>query len=433
MYRGVAWSLGLLLMIPGIAGAGELRVGARTDVGYDSNVFSRGEPQDIDSFVWRLNAWGEVEDELERGSYRVRYSPTFFFNADSSADNVWNHNALAEGELRFSPRTSLQATNQFQFLEKIIFQPDSDVPSNPNVDDGNRRTTRNQSRLTLTHAFTPRLSSYAGGEYEIFRFDRSQDEDNETLSGFAGMNYLLRPTWRVGFGGNVSYRAFDANQNAGAACAGEDGPGARSFSYSGFLSVAHQFDELTSIEFRAGPARVETTNFLCVSPTMPIFSKQEVNQTTWFAQGQASRKWSQQFETQASYRRSQGLGGVGNTTINDQVFARMIWKPLRLWRFNVRAGWIRRTQKAARNPVTRVRVNNDTTTYTVAAGVSRQILRRLRAGLQASYRDQAVDRDVSNPLGLPPAFLPADNSNVNDFDAWTVFAFLTYEFDPYRY
>jgi hypothetical protein len=416
-------------MIPGVAGAGEATVGAKTKLGYDSNVFARGDPDDIDSAVWSLEAWGQVKDELERGDYRVRYSPTYFVNTAKQADNTWNQTALAEGTWRFSPQTSVRVWDDFAYLEKIVFAPD-DADTDPNIDNGNKKTIRNTVASVASHAFTRRISGYAGGDYTIYRFSRSQDEDNDAFSGYSGLNYALTKQWRAGFGGQVSYRSFDSEQNNSATfCAGENGPGSRTFSYSGFVLAGYQFDENTTVEARAGPARIETTDWVC---TGAVYESRNVNQTTWFAQGELLRKWTRYIDTSVRYNRSEGLGGVGTTTVNDVLTARLHWVPARFWDVNLRAGWIRRTQDAARNPTTRIKTTTDTTTWTVAGSVSRQVLRRLRAGVEASYRKQNASEDVSNPLNLPPTFFP-QNKDVSDFDVYRVFAFLTYELDPFRY
>ena len=88
MRRGVAWWwTGVLLMIPGIAAAGEVNLGVRTRLGYDSNVFARGEPNDIDSAVWQTSVWAQVQDELDRhGLARVLLGPAPAVVADPLGD-----------------------------------------------------------------------------------------------------------------------------------------------------------------------------------------------------------------------------------------------------------------------------------------------------------------------------------------------------------
>ncbi len=78
MRREVAWLIGGVLLAawlagPGVAEAGELTLGAQTRLGYDSNVFNRESGQEVDSGVFTLTVFGDAEDELERGSYKVSY------------------------------------------------------------------------------------------------------------------------------------------------------------------------------------------------------------------------------------------------------------------------------------------------------------------------------------------------------------------------
>lgn len=420
-------------MIPGIAGAGELNLGGEAKLGYDSNVFNRGDVK-VDSGQLRLSAWGSVEDELERGSYRLRYSPTYFVNEDSRADNQWNHRASLGGVFRFSPRTSLQVYDEFVYVEKNVFLPD-DLAAGSDIDDSNQKTVLNSVGLRGSHQLTRRLSAYAAADFTVYRFNRSQDQDSDRYSGYAGLNYALGPKLTVGGGGQASYWIFDAENNDNPAsnpippCANENGPKARTLSYSGFLSASYLASEHTSIEVQGGPARIETQNWFCGQTPLPIFLKQESEQFTWFAQAELLHRFSQFLSTSLRYRRSEGLGGVGSTTVNDTLIARASWKPIRYWNLELRGSWIGRQAVGVRSPVDRLKEESDTNTWTIAATVTRQILRRLRVGLDLSYRSQSEDRSFSNPDNVA---VPVDQG-IRDFDAYRIFGTVSYEFDPIRY
>ena len=425
MRRGVACWLGILLLIPGIAEAGEAKLGASSRLGYDSNVFNRHDAHD--SAVWANSVWASVEDELERGSYLASYQPTFFWN--EAAKNTWNQRAIVSGSYLFTPHTVVTASNDFAYLEKLVLESEiTPDPGDSNVVDSSRKTIRNTTNLSLNHHFTRRTSVYAVTDYTIYRFKRSEDEDSESITGFSGLNYVLSPTLTVGGGGQVSYRSLDAERNNTAFCPGQNGPGSKTVSYSAFLSSAYQYDAETRAEVRAGPAWVDTADYVCDGIQ---FVRRNVDQTTWFAQAELIRQWSQHLNSSLRYRRSEGFGGVGTTTINDDLIARLDWKPARWWNVGLRAGWLRRTQDAARNPTTQVRSTNDTTVWTVAGTIGYQVLQRLRATVDVTYRNQDADTKVSNPLGVPQAFIPA--SRGQSFEAVRVFAGIRYELDPIRY
>jgi hypothetical protein len=412
----------------GIAEAGDLKLGAETKVGYDSNVFSRDDDV-VDSAVFRLSAWGSVEDELEKGTYKLRYQPTFFINESSRAKNTWNHRASAEGVYHFSPRTSVRLVDEFAFLERVVFAPGDPAPD-ANINDSNRRTTRNSLSLHFNHMLTRRTSLFTSANYTIFRFNRSRDEDNDAVSGDAGLNYALTKTITLGGGGQLSYRSFDAEKNRSAFCFGEDGPGSRTVSYSGFGFGSYQYDENMSVNLRIGPARIETTQFRCPG-LLQQFESEKVNQTTWFARGELVKRW-KHVSSSLSYHRFEGFGGsVGSSTVNDTLLARVGWKLDRYWTLRLRGSWIRRVQDAARNPTTRAKLEIETTTWTIAGSVRRQLLKRLSASVDVSYRNQDLDNNYSNPLGVPPAFLPPPR--IGSYDGVLVFAGLRYELDPIRY
>lgn len=427
MRRGVACWTGVLLMIPEIAVAGAARLGGEVKVGYDSNVLGGGGKRG--SAQVQLRARGSVEDQLERGSYSLHYAPIYFINTAGAA-NLWNHRAAAEGTYHFSPRTNLRVHDDFSYIEKNVYAPNDPDP-NANVEDNTKKTILNTVGLTGSHLLTRRLSAYGGSEFTIYRFSRRQDEDNDLYGGFAGLNFALSPTITVGGGTQASYRIFEARKNDSTDCSGENGPQGRSVSYAGYVSGSYRYSEDTGFSVRAGPARIETTNWFCNNQTSPNhFVRQDTSQTTWFAQADASHRFARFLDGVLSYRRSQGLGGVGTTTVNDVVIGRANWQPARFWKLGLRASWIHRSQVSARDPVTQTKQTTNTDTYTVAGSVSRQVLRRLRVGVDASYRRQDKHSKFSNPSNSSQ--VPVD-TGVRSFDDYAVFGTVIYEFDPIPY
>lgn len=419
----------LAIVAAGASEAGEVNLGADSKVGYDSNVFN-GRPDDVDSAEIMFKLRSAVHDELERGSYSASYSPAYFINTSKNANNTWNHRAEAGGELHFSPRTTASLNDTFQYLEKVTFSP-SDPDTDPNVNDQARKRTINTTTLGFSHLLTQRLSFYANSDYTLYRYNREQDQDSDFVGGSTGMRYQLSRQISVGGGAQGSYRAFDSAENNGMFCGGERGPGSHSVSYSGFASGAYQYDETTSVEVQAGPAWIDSTTFQCTALAAGSWEAQDTNQTTWFASGALLKRW-QFIKTSVRYQRSEGVyGGNGLTSVNDQLTARLDWQPARFWDVELRLGWIRRAQDGARNPTTQIRQNPETTTWTAALQVQRQVAKRTSLFTDVSYRNQTQDRNIDNPLGLPEAFFPP--SRGTSFDVWRVFFGISYTLDPIRY
>ena len=417
------WVLLVGMLVPRLVGAGELDLGARAGVGYDSNVFNR-KPA-VDSAVVQFEASGEARDELEFGTYRIRYEPSYTINTSKDAKNFWDNRAYAEGTYVFSPRTRLTLSDSFAVLEKIVYRPNDPAPGpNSNIDDNNRRTTRNVLSLSGSHLLDPLTTLWADTDYSINRYDRSNDTDNDYLAGQGGVYRVLSPRLRLGAGGSLSYRSFDSS-GQGTDCQTNNvgtGPGSRTLAYSGFLTGAYQFDPTTSLELRAGPAWLETTTYVCAQSALPPFNyylRRTESQVTWFAEGTLAKDW-RNVSAKLTYTRSEGLGGAGTSTVNDVLVGRVDWTPARFWDVGLRASWIQRTQQGVKQ-ASGSQSSTDTTTWTVAGRVSRQILRHLRATLDASYRTQNQNRQGASSLAE------------RDFNAYRILVGIDYRYDPIRY
>lgn len=428
MRRGVACWLGVLCLVPGIARAGEVTLGGEMRAGYDSNVFSRDGQAEVDSGVIVLRGIGRVEDELERGSYSLWYRPSFFYNEAKQADNFWNQRATARGQYFFSPRTQVTVSEDFAWLEKIVFSPDEQ--QNPNFDDGVRRTTFNSLRLDGSHLLTKRLAFFGGSNYDIYRFNRKTDEDSDNIAGNAGLRYALSSQLTVGAGGRFSYRGFDPRVNnfrttnpldppSDRICGGQDAPGTRTRTYSGFVLADYQFDENTSANLQAGPAFIENSQFVCsdYATANGVWRREETNQTTWFAALELIRRW-KRIDVSLGYTRQDGIGQGGTSSINDFLTGRVTWKIQRFWTANLAASWVRREQDNARNAAIN---KNETMLYSIVGRSSYQLAEHLRAFVELSYRDQT---QRVRPSGI---------IDENNFDAVRAFAGIRYELDPLRY
>lgn len=416
-----------------MAEAGELNLGAETDVGYDSNLFNRGSNNpagEIDTASITLRVRGQVQDELERGEYKLSYSPAYTINTAREAKNTWNQAASFAGTYHFSPRTQLTFREDFAYLEKIVFSPDEPPPgappspaADPDISDQNRRSIRNVVGLSGTHLLSPRWQAYGGGSFSIYRFSRSTDRQSDGISGYLGTSYRFTEQLNLGVGGSTSYRSFAGTQTsdlqvlrgsppvAGPFCFESRGPRSRTINYSAFGSFGYQFDETASISMKAGPARIESEFSQC-APVTGLYQAGKGAQTTWFAEGELLKRW-ERVKSSLRYRRQQGLVSGATTTITDSAVARVDWEMARFWSFGVRGGWIRRSTANG----------SAATTWTASARLSRRFLRRLRANVTLSYRLNEAAGNAQMSGG----------SLSSGFDTWRVFAGVQYDFDPIRF
>jgi hypothetical protein len=409
------WLLLVGMLAPRLVAAGEVDLGASLGAGYDSNVFNRRKSERVDSGVIQLEARGEAKDELEFGSYLVRYAPSYIINTASRANNLWNQRAYAEGTYVFSPRTRLTVAEDFSLLEQIVYGPDN-PPPDANVDDSNRRILTNTASLAGTHLLDPLTTLWGNTQYSINRYKRSNEDDNDYLAGQAGVYRAITPRLSLGGGGSVSYRSFDDPSEVAPVC-NSHGPGSRTLAYSFFASGSYQIDPTAKLELRAGPAQLETTVFSC-DPSKGIFRPVHQSQTTWFAEGSLGKRW-QHVASSVRYSRSEGLGNAGSSTVNDSLVARVSWQFARLWDVGVRGSWIQRTQQGVRQ-FDGGRSSTDTTTWIAAGALRHRVLERLSVFLNASYRTQK--QDIKNESRLP-----------SNYDTYSIIVGLDYELDPIRY
>lgn len=428
------------MLSSGSTEAGELNLTANTSVGYNSNIESRpsDDPRgDVEAALIRLNLRGEVQDEFERVEYALAYAPSYFLSTARDVDNFWNHRAFLSGSYKLSPRTRMTLRNAFLFIDRLVLGPAEfeelapggpPPPGNdPDLQELDSQTLRNVFEFGGTHLFRPRWSGYAGTNYTIYRYSRENEADSDAVSARIGTDYQLTRGLRVGVGGGVSYRSFEGRAATGLVtvlppavptptpdvprCFGQTSPRSRSLSYSAFFSTAYEFDETTRVHLRIGPARIQSESYSCplnlATPNFPqgvtfgsalSFASFQNNQTTWFGEGELSKRW-RHFSTRLSFRRDQGLGVGGNSAITDMVVAGADWSLGRLWSLGASANWLRR------EPF----VGDDSTGWTGVVALSRRFLRRLVGGLSVSYRKETGSRS---------------------FDAWNVSLSMKYSLEP---
>lgn len=410
--------VGAWLLSSGIAEAGELNLRAATSVGYDSNIFNR--PSDdrlggIDGAEINLQFNAEVRDQIERGDYTLFYAPSYFTKTAEDTKAFWNHTAGFAGTYNLSPRTRLTVREHFLFVERLNLVPgarDAGAPpppvEDPDIDAQNNLTIRNTVVLGATHFFSPRWSGSTGVNFVINRYTiDGDDSDNNSVSGNLGASYALTHSMQVGLGASGSYRTFSGTTPGDAVtflppaerpCFGETSPRSRTVSYSGFASVAYLFDQSTNLRVQAGPARIESEFYRC--PGL-FFDKEKIDQLTWFAEGEFTKRWSH-VSTALGYRRQQGLASGGDTTISEIASGSISWKLARLWNLGVSASWIRQDSLSG----------VAATSWTASTSLQRQFLQRLSARVSVAYRTETGSRA---------------------YDTWGVSLGVSYQLDPVRF
>lgn len=445
MGRGVACLAGVSLLCSLGAEAAELNLSAETSVGFDSNTANRPSSAplgDIPAATFRVGATGRLTGKFEAGDYQLSYSPEYFYNSSKQVNDRWNQQATVVGTYRLSPRTNLSIRNYFLFLERVALSPvpfdsfDPDAPpapvDDPDLEEVSRRTIRNVFQVGGNHMIRPRWSAYSGANFTIYRFSSDLDSDSDAISGRLGTTYQLTRFVQIGMGAGASYRSFAGRRARGLVtvlppaepvptpdvprCFGQVGPRSRSLSYSGFATLAYQFDHSTRFTVQAGPARIESEDYFCPSnfPSFLFpqgvttgsalaFQKIRNNQTTWFAEGEFFKTW-RQLRARIRFGRQQGLGAGGNGAITDTLVGGLSWQVSRLWGLGLDGNWLRRDAFSGRQ----------SSSWTASASVNRRFFERLTGRLTGAYRSEAY----SSPTA---------------YDVWQVSMILRYALDPIRF
>ena len=386
--------------------------------GYDSNPF--GEENGTAEGVFGLLAVGSVMDTLESGSYRVGYSPNFLAYTDSPKSNQVYHAADVSANYILTRRTTIFLQDSFGYIKNI----QRDSQSNSLNDQGNDALLRNSASLSVVHQFTQRLSNNTTGFWEVNDYVSGDQQGNSYVAAQSSVDYQLSLPLSVGVGGTVGYRSFDPTRPASNSCnPNAKRPGSSSLNYSGFLTASYVWDPTTSFSVSAGPAQIDSRNFALV-PTNPcpsnpstfdfFYERQERSRLTWFAAASASKSW-KNIAANASYRRSEGVGGSGSgASINDSVNLGVSWKFGRLWSANAGGGWLRRQSSGIGGNQTQ-----NLTTWRANATIARQLTQWSTVSVSGSY----IDQETSGGSG----------GATTSYDAIRVDAAFTYRFDPWHF
>jgi hypothetical protein len=250
------------------AAAEEFQVGARVSTEYDSNLFN-SEENEVDDTAVRVTPIIGLRRTQGRFVYDLRYQPRFETWLDGSTDDDWDQNVFGRASWQMSPRTTLRATERFLITKSqnragFITDPGQpDASPTTGVEVARQELTRNLLGLGADHVFTPRLTGNLDFGYDIFRTDRDDRFDSDTLRGSAQASYMLSARNRVGGGLRITWTDVKDTDTQN---------GSKTFYYTLFASWVYQFDPTMTLDARVGPTLVDSSRSGDAPPSATVSS-----------------------------------------------------------------------------------------------------------------------------------------------------------------
>jgi hypothetical protein len=238
------------LLLPGIAGAAEVRLSLAGSSEYDSNVF-RTPDEEQDDVIFRLTPTISLVEDREKLNYSATYSFPYEIGVKYSNDvSDFNHFANATVNYRATPQTELFANNGV-FYSEGLFRQNTNFEDNPpgDLNDERSRVFDDTLALGVTHRFTPRLSSTFVTRGEAFETSQDDRSDNVSFGSTLSTQYMLTEQHEVGGGFAFSRQMFERITGR---------PSSDTNYYNLFGSWQWMFDETTTFYVQAGPALVQT-------------------------------------------------------------------------------------------------------------------------------------------------------------------------------
>jgi len=255
MARTIAVMLAATLL-PTIASGADLGFDFAGAVEYDSNVYRIPDDSDRskkDDVIFRFTPRTTLTSDEGDFTYRLMYSVPFEQGVDSNRD-ISNFDQLGRVELgyRLGDATQFTTSNVTRYSRSTTRPLQEDVDSgdlSPSVNSERARILRSESEFAVTHNFAPRLSGNFRAAYALFDTEQRDRSDTHTLSGTAGLNYVVNPKHTAGGGVSSTWQHFDDQPGL---------PGSDSYFYNIFATWVYRFDETTTLTLSAGPTLIQT-------------------------------------------------------------------------------------------------------------------------------------------------------------------------------
>jgi len=255
MARKIAVMLAATL-VPTAASGADLGFSFAAAVEYDSNVYRVPDNSDrskTDDAIFRFTPRTTLTSDEGDFTYRLMYSVPFEQGVDSNKD-ISDFDQIGRVELgyRLGDATQLSASNVTRYSRSATRPLQQDVDTGglqPDVNTERSRVLRSESEFSLTHNFAPRLSGMVQAGYALFDTQQNDRSDTGTLSGSAGLNYVVNPKHTAGGGVAATWQHFDDIPGL---------PGSDSYFYNIFASWVYRFDETTTLTLSAGPTLIQT-------------------------------------------------------------------------------------------------------------------------------------------------------------------------------
>jgi hypothetical protein len=243
-------------LLPTIASGADLGFSFAGAVEYDSNVYRVPDDSDRskkDDVIFRFTPRTTLTSDEGDFTYRLMYSVPFEQGVDSNKE-ISDFDQIGRAELgyRLGDNTQFTVSNVTRYARSTTRPLQEDVASGdlaPNVNSERSRILRSESEFAAIHNFAPRLSGNFRAGYSLFDTEQRDRSDTFTLSGTAGLNYVVDPKHTAGGGVSSTLQHFDDQPGL---------PGSDSYFYNIFASWVYRFDETTTITLSAGPTIIQT-------------------------------------------------------------------------------------------------------------------------------------------------------------------------------
>ncbi len=366
--------------------AGDLIVGAETDMRFDDNVFGSSSNEVSDGY-WTIAPTFELTERWKTVEGRLNLWPTYELYFDEEALRGINYDANGSLEWKPTERTTVGFSDIFRRNRTVSAFNDAGA-----VTGRRERFNRNTAEFSVAHRTSPRGTLYLNGSHALWEFDTTRRVDQQ--SGAAALRYDWLVNERARLGGSVQFsrqklepeasrsnhtdyfnasftgsyvpaESFLFRASVGPTLVRQPGASSR-FPSAVFRGNVQRFNgagvplvgivgtcpQLPGGEVFDGPGCVFVPwsldpAFLRLGTAIPVVSSvptPERNSWTYFADVELSKEWENARLTGA-YRRDQGSSSaLGFTSISDSVSLSASWRPLQRLSLYVTTAWEDRDQ-----------------------------------------------------------------------------------------
>jgi hypothetical protein len=372
------------------AHAGDLVIGAESDIRFDDNVYGSSDREVSDAY-WTIAPTFELEQRWQTVTLGVNAWPTYEMFFDESDVDGFNYDA--DATLRWEPteRASFELSEDFRRHRSL-----RDLDTAGGVQPGRDYFAQNLAHATFDYRTSPQGRLSLSGWHTLWRFERSNRTDQQSAGTALGYDRAVSERARVG--GVVSFSRQILEPEAGSARHTDYFNGSFSFRWSPektlnfAASVGPAFVRQPKASvFPASVSRASvirrnglgdprvaivgtcptvlgiafdgpgcifvdfpSAGLLDLSDLLPVDDSAvpEVERESWtyFADVELTKTW-ETASLSGTYKRDQGANAaLGFTTVADTVALAVTWRPIQRLSLYFNASWENREESTRRAP-----------------------------------------------------------------------------------